>query len=100
MLCPNCKNDSIKSLDEDKLFCLDCEWDNLSELSEIDLTTPGAPFLTGEIGGNRPTADVLSSRAEREGSDGVPYGSPIRIEASEGERPLTIRFSALTVSVE
>lgn len=100
MLCPNCKHESIKSIDEDKLFCLDCDWDNLSELSEIDLTTPWPPFLTGAIRVNRPTADVLSSRAEREGSDGVPYGSPIRIETSEGERPVTIRFSALTVSVE
>ena len=99
MLCPNCKHESIKSIDDDKLFCLDCDWDNLSELSEIDLTTPGAPFMS-LAGGVRPVAGVLSSRAEREGSDGVPYGSPIRIETSEGERPVTIRFSALTVSVE
>ncbi|MDE0297964.1 MAG: hypothetical protein OXN17_04990 [Candidatus Poribacteria bacterium] len=100
MLCPNCKHDSIKTIDEDKLFCLDCDWDNMSELSEIELATPGAPFLADAIGGDRPGADVLSSRAGREGSDGVPYGSPIRIEAPEGERSLTIRFSALTVSVE
>ena len=100
MLCPNCKHDSIKSIDEDKLFCLDCEWDNLSELSEIGLTTPGAPFISRVTGGIRPAANLLSSRPERNSTDGVPYGSPIQIETSEGERPLTIRFSALTVSVE
>ena len=101
MLCPNCKHESIKSLDDNnKLFCLDCDWDNLSKLSEIELTTPRPPFLAGAIRGVRPAADVLSSRAECEGSDGVPYGSPIRVEASEGERSLTIRFSALTVGVE
>ncbi|MDE0043801.1 MAG: hypothetical protein OXT74_17300 [Candidatus Poribacteria bacterium] len=100
MLCPNCKHESIKSIDEDKLFCLDCDWDNLSELSEIELTTPRPPFLTGTIGGVRPVADVLSLPTEGDRTDGVPYGSPIRIEATEGERSITIRFSALTVSIE
>ena len=100
MLCPNCNRDSIKSISDNQLFCLDCDWDNLSELSEIDLAASGAPFLPGTIGGIRPSIDVLSSRTERDRTDGVPYGSPIRIEATEGEEPLTIRFSALTVSVE
>lgn len=100
MLCPDCSHDSIKSINDNKLFCLDCDWDNLSELSEIELTTLRPPFLNGAIGGNPPGADVLAPRAGREGSDGVPYGSPIRIEAPGGERSLTIRFSALTVSVE
>ncbi len=100
MLCPNCKCISIKSIGDDQLFCLDCDWDNLSELSETDLTTSGPLFLPGTIGVTQQSADVLSSRPERDRTDGVPYGSPIRIEATEGEQPLTIRFSALTVSVE
>ena len=100
MLCPNCNRDSIKSISDDQLFCLDCDWDNMCELSETDLITSGPPFLPGTIGGIQPSADDLSSRTERNRTDGVPYGSPIRIEATEGELPLTIRFSALTVSVE
>ena len=100
MLCPNCKHDSVKSIDDNKLFCLDCDWDNLSVLSENDSAAPRPPFLPGVIGGVRPAADVLPPRTEHERSDGVPYGSPIRIEATEDERSLTIRFSALTVSVE
>ena len=100
MLCPNCNRDSIKSISDNQLFCLNCDWDNLSELSEVDLTTSGTPFLPGTIGGVQPSVDVLSSRTERDRTDGVPYGSPIRIEVTEGEEPLTIRFSALTVSVE
>ena len=100
MLCPNCKHESIKSLDEDELFCLDCDWDNLSELSEIELTTPCAPFMSRVTGGIRPAANHLSSHTERNRINGVPYGNPIRIEASEGERSLTIQFSVLTVIVE
>ncbi len=100
MLCPNCKHDSIKSIDEDKLFCLDCDWDNLSEVYEIELTTPDAPVMSSVTGGIRPAANLLSSPTEGDRTDGVPYGSPIRIEATEGERSITIRFSALTVSIE
>ena len=100
MQCPNCKRNSIKSIGDNQLFCLDCNWDNLSELSEIHLTTPDLPFLPAPIRGVRPDTDVLSSRPECQRTDGVPYGSPIRIEATEDERSLTIRFSALTVSVE
>lgn len=100
MLCPNCTRNSIKSIGDNQLFCLDCDWDNLSEVYEIELTTPGAPVMSSVTGGIQPAADVLSSRTERNSTDGVPYGSPIRIEASDGERSLTIRFSALTVSVE
>ena len=98
MLCPNCNRDSIKSISDNQLFCLDCDLDNLSELSGIDLTTPAFP--PAPTRGIRPAADVLSSRTEHDRTDGVPYGSPIRIEAAEGERQFTIRFSALTVSVE
>ncbi len=43
MLCPNCERNSIKSIGDNQLFCLDCDWDDLSELSEIGLTTPGSP---------------------------------------------------------
>ena len=45
MLCPNCERNSIKSIGDNQLFRLDCDWDDLSELSEISLTTPGPPFL-------------------------------------------------------
>ena len=100
MLCPNCKRNSIKSIGDNQLFCLDCDWDNLSELPEIHLTTPDLPFLPAPMRGVRPAADVLSSPMEGARTDGVPYGSPIRIEATEGERSITLRFSALTVSIE
>ena len=49
MLCPNCKRNSIKSIGDNQLFCLDCDWDNLSDLSEIHLTTPDLPFLPAPI---------------------------------------------------
>lgn len=58
MLCPNCKHDSIKSIDEDKLFCLDCDWDNLSEVYEIEVTTPAAPVMSSVTGGIRPAANL------------------------------------------
>ena len=100
MLCPNCKGNSIKSISNNQLFCLDCDWDNLSELSEIGLTTPWPPFLPEPILGVRHAANSSPARTERHRTDGVPYGSPIRVEATEGGQSFTIRFSALTVSVE
>ena len=100
MLCPNCKSNSIKSISDNQLFCLDCDWDNLSELSEVGLTTPCPPFLPVPMPGVRPAADGLPARTEHSRTDGVPYGSPIRVETAEGGHSFTIRFSALTVSVE
>ena len=98
--CPVCESDSIKCLTDNQLFCLDCDWDNLPELSEIHVSTPCAPFLGGATIIAQPSANVSDSQTARIEVDGVPYGNPIRIEGTAGERSYTIRFSALTVSVE
>jgi len=98
--CPVCESGSIKSLGDNQLFCLDCDWDNLPELSEVHMTTPSLPFLGGTEISVRPVANPSRSHTERGTADGVPYGNPIRIEGTDGERSYTIRFSALTVSVE
>ena len=66
MLCPNCERNSIKSIGDNQLFCLDCDWDDLSELSEIGLTTPGPPFLPGLMRSVRPAANDVSSRTEHD----------------------------------
>jgi len=97
--CPVCESDSIKYLTENQLFCLDCDWDNLLELSEIQVPTPCASFLGGMVG-IEPSANASDSQTERIEVDGVPHGNPIRIEGVEGEPSYTIRFSVLTVSVE
>lgn len=31
--CPKCSNNNLQQLDEKSWFCLDCDWDNLSEIT-------------------------------------------------------------------
>ena len=98
--CPICESDSIESLGDNQSFCLDCDWDNLPELSEFYMSTLCLPFLGGTTIAVPRALDTSHSQMEHAEIDGVPYGSPIRIEGTGGARPYTIRFAALTVSIE
>ena len=56
--CPKCNSTNVQQLDKDSLFCLECDWDNLNEITagNDELLTS---LLHGDIHSRRIAAQSL-----------------------------------------
>jgi len=82
--CPKCSNTNLQQLDEKSWFCLDCDWDNLSEITNGNDELL-ASLRHGDIHARRIAAQSLINIGDMDRHLATPSDTEALLEALEDE---------------
>ncbi|MCY4402414.1 MAG: HEAT repeat domain-containing protein [Candidatus Poribacteria bacterium] len=82
--CPKCSNTNLQQLDEKSWFCLDCDWDNLSEITNGNDELL-ASLRHGDIHARRIAAQSLINIGDLDRHLATPSDTEALLEALEDE---------------
>ncbi|RKU32069.1 hypothetical protein C6497_00075 [Candidatus Poribacteria bacterium] len=82
--CPQCGKENIQKLDENSWFCLDCDWDNLSAISN-DNDELISSLLHGDIHSRRIAAQSLINIGDADRHIATQADTDILINALDDE---------------